>query len=89
MDARELRRALRRKLDAEEDRKRHHIYFWVNIDGETFRAAKFSHSQRGQLRNLIIRDTAHRLRLTTAQLQELVDCPLSRNRFLELWHSAE
>ena len=85
MDVRELQRGLRRKLDAVEDRRSHHIFYWVTIDGLEFRAAKFSHSSRGQLPDFILSDTAQRLKLSRAELNDLVDCPLNRERFLELW----
>ena len=85
VDVRDLQRALRRKLDAVEDRRSHHVFYWVTIDGLEFRAAKFSHSSRGQLPNFILSDTAQRLKLSRAELDELVDCPLSRDGFLELW----
>jgi hypothetical protein len=85
MDARDLQRALRRKLDAEEDKSGHHVFYWVTIDGRDFRAAKFSHSDRGQLGDHVITDTTKRLKLTKAQLEELVDCPMTGERFWELW----
>ena len=87
MDVRDLQRGLRRKLDAVEDRRSHHIFYWVTIDGREFRAAKFSHSSRGQLPDLILTDTARRLKLNRAELDELVDCPLSWEKFLELWQA--
>ena len=85
VDVRDLQRALRRKLRAVEDRRSHHVFFWVTIDGLDFRAAKFSHSGRGQLPGFIVSDTAQRLKLSRAELDDLVDCPLSGEQFLELW----
>jgi hypothetical protein len=85
MDTRDLQRALRRKLDAEEDRSGDHVFYWVTIDGKQFRAAKFSHPGRGQLGDHVITDTTKRLKLTKAQLEELVDCPMTGERFWELW----
>lgn len=85
MNVRDLQRALRRKLRAVEDRRSHHVFYWVTIDGVEFRAAKFSHSSRGQLPDFIVSDTAQRLKLSRAEVNELVDCPLSEEQFLELW----
>ena len=85
MDVRDLQRGLRRKLRAIEDRRSHHVFYWVEIDGLEFRAAKFSHSGRGQLPEFIVSDTAHRLKLSRAELDDLVDCPMNRDQFLELW----
>ena len=87
MDIRDLQRALKRKLGAIEDRRSHHVFYWVEVGGLDFRAAKFSHSSRGQLPHLILTDTAKRLRLSRAELDELVDCPLSGDRFRELWET--
>ena len=87
MDVRDLQRGLRRKLRAEEDRRSHHVFYWVEIDGLEFRAAKFSHSSRGQLPDFILSDTARRLKLSVSELNNLVDCPLSREQFLELWET--
>ena len=72
-------------MEAEEDRSRHHVFYWVTIDGRDFRAAKFSHSERGQLGDHVITDTTKRLKLTKAQLEDLVDCPMTREQFLEAW----
>ena len=87
MDVRDLQRALRRKLSAIEDRRSHHVFFWVTIEGREFRAAKFSHSSRGQLPEFIVADTAQRLKLNRAELDDLVNCPLTGELFLELWSS--
>lgn len=85
MDFRELRRALRGKLDAQEDRQSHHVFYWMSVDGLERRAAKFSHSSRGQIPNHILNDTARRLKLSRAELNALVECTLSGDRFRELW----
>ena len=85
MDLRDLQRALRRKLGAAEDRRSHHVFYWIEIDGLDYRAAKFSHSSRGQVPDLILSDTARRLKLSRAELDDLVDCPLSGDQFWELW----
>lgn len=73
MDIRELQGSLRRKLDAVEDRRYHHVFYWITIDGRDFRAAKFSHSSRGQLPEFIVADTAQRLKLSRAELNDLVE----------------
>ena len=87
MDIRDLQRSLRRKLGAEEDRRSHHVFYWVTIDGQDFRAAKFSYSSRGQLPDFIVADTAQRLKLNRAELNALVDCPLTGEQFFQLWNS--
>ena len=90
MDIGDLQRALRRKLNAQEERASHHVYFFVEIPGDgEFRAAKFSHSARGQLRDYVVADTARRLRLTRRQLDQLVECTLSGEGYWELWNAAQ
>ena len=83
MDIRDLQRALRRKLGAVEDRRRHHVFWWLEIDGREFRVAKFSHSSRNQLPQ--ISDTAKRLKLSNTEFDDLVDCPLTGDEFRRLW----
>lgn len=85
MDIRELQRALRRKLGAMEERRRHHVFWWLEINGREYRVAKFSHSSRGQLLQYILSDTAKRLKLSNAELDDLVNCPLSGEEFRRLW----
>ena len=85
MDIRDLQRALRRKLGAMEDRRRHHVFWWLEIDGREYRVAKFSHSSRGQLPQYILSDTANRLKLSNAELDDLANCPLTGDEFLRLW----
>ena len=77
---------LRRKLGAYEDRQRHHVlYYWMPNDESELVAARFSHSSRGQIPNRILNDTARRLKLSRAELNALVECTLSGDRFRELW----
>ena len=85
MDFRELSRALRRKLGAVEDRQSHHVFFWMEADGRDYRIAKFSHSSRGQVPDFITSDSARRLKLTNAELDQLVECPLTGDACRELW----
>lgn len=85
MDVRELQRALRRKLGAVEDRRRHHVFWWFEFDGREHRIAKFSHSSRGQLPQYIVSDTAKRLKLTNSELDDLVNCPMTADEFRGLW----
>ena len=85
MDLRRLQRALRRKLNAVEDRSTHHVLWYVVIGDEEYLAARHSHSNSGQLPQFIISDTAKRLRLSRSELDSLVNCPLGRDKFLSLW----
>ena len=87
VDLRDLQRALRRKVRAYEDRSSHHVHYVAILDGAECTVARFSHSFRGgQLSDNVVSDTAKRLRLSKSELEDLVECPLSAEAFLELWH---
>ena len=48
----------------------------------------FSHSMRGgRLPDFVVVNAAKRLRLTKSELEDLVECPLSGEAFLELWQA--
>lgn len=55
----------------------------------SFRAAKFSLSARGQLRDYVVADTARRLKLTRRQCDELVERTLGGDGFWQLWNAAQ
>lgn len=86
MDARELRRALRRKLGAEESREQHHVYYYKDFGGGQRRVGKLSHSASGQLDDYITGDNAKRLRVTVRELSDFVDCALTKEDHKVLWH---
>lgn len=77
MDIQKLQRALRRKLGAVESKESHHVYFFVAIGGRDLRAAKFSHSSRGQAPDIVLSYTARRLGLSRTELDRFVQCSLS------------
>ena len=79
MHIRQLQRALRRKLGAVETRKSHHVFYYMTVHCRDLRIAKFSHSMRGQLSNLVISDTARRLRLRRGELDAFVECSLGES----------
>ena len=87
MDVRDfpLTPALSRGGERGQEAAPRHVFYWIEIDGLEYRAAKFSHSSRGQLSDLILSDTARRLKLSRAELDDLVDCPLSGEEFRRLW----
>jgi hypothetical protein len=74
-----------RKVGATVDRSSHHVFYWLECGGSEYRVAKFSHSSRGQLAAIVVSDTAKRLKLTSPELNELVDCTLSGKQFRQLW----
>ncbi len=89
MDYRDIRSALGPKLDAVEDRSGDHIYFYLTIDGHDFRVGKLSHSARGQADDYVIKDTAHRLKLTKKEFISLVDCIIDKEGHEKLWRERD
>jgi hypothetical protein len=85
MDVRDIVRTLKGKLHAIEDSKRHHIFFYFNIEGKQYRATKLSHSAKGQVDESLLSLISKQLRLRREELQELVACPLSREDYFRLW----
>ena len=77
MDVRDLQRALRTKLDATENRKGDHIFFFADLGQRHQRVTKFSHSANGQLPIVVLNYTAKALKINNRQLNQFVDCTLS------------
>lgn len=85
MDYRTLRKALRSKALAEEDRSGNHIFFYVRIRGRDEKVTKFSHSAKGQITRGLLGMIGRQMRLSSDQLQSFVDCTTSREEWVELW----
>ena len=73
------------KGDAEEDPHRHHVFFYIEVDGQTYPATKFSHSARGQIDSNILGLISRQMRLTAKELRQFVACGIVREQWLELW----
>lgn len=61
-----------------------HVVFVVEEDGKEFRATKISHGAHGQIDDKIRSLIARQMRLTTSELNEFVDCPMGRDKWLRL-----
>ena len=85
MDVRDVRRTLTGKLGAAEDRGGHHVFYYLQYQGEEYMGSKLSHSWRGDLNDYQIDLIKKPLFLNTAEFQELVACPLTREAFFNLW----
>lgn len=85
MDVRDIRRALKRKLSAYEDRARHHVFYFLEYDGKEYRGPKLSHSWRGDLDDQQLDWIKRPLLLSKAEFENLVECPLSREEFYKIW----
>lgn len=85
MDYHELRTALLSKGEAVEDRARHHVFYFVEVDGKIYRATKFSHSARGRISNEILGAIARQMRLKIHELRRFVNCSLERAEWLQIW----
>ena len=85
MDVRAVRAALIRKLEAIEDRARHHVFFYLDYDGRRYLGSKMSHSWRGDLDDQQIDWVKKPLLLSKSEFDQLVDCPMTKNQFFEVW----
>ncbi len=85
MDYRELQSALISKGKTSEDRRGHHIFYFLEVDGKQYPVTKVSHSARGQIDNNILSQIAYQMRLTTKELRGFVACPVDREEWLQLW----
>ena len=88
VDYRALTRALYRKALADENRSGDHIVFSLRMDGREQRITKISHGARGQMPKRLLGKIARQMRLSSRQLQQFVDCTLSRHDWLHLWDNA-
>ena len=85
MDYRELRNALLSKGQASESRARHHVFYYIDVDGKIYRATKFSHSARGQISDDLLGAIARQMRLRIKELRDYVECTITREQWLQLW----
>lgn len=87
MNYSELRSVLLSKGEAIEDRSGNHIFFYIEVDGQEYRATKVSHGARGQIDARLASLIARQMRLTGGELKEFVACPLSREEWVERWRA--
>ena len=85
LDYLDLRRTLLSKGETEEDLRRDHAFFYVEVDGEQYRATKLSHGARGQIPPALLGMIARQMRLTARELRQFVNCSLDRKDWLDLW----
>jgi len=85
LDYRRFQSALTTKASADEDRKRNHIYFYAVIKGKRHRITKISHGAKGQVSKSRMGDFARQMHLSNQQLQQFVECSLSRDEWIKLW----
>ena len=87
MDYYRLRQALNSKGKAEENRKASHINFYATISGIRQRITAMSHSAKGQIPKRMLAKIARQMRLSPRQMQQFVDCTMSREQWIESWGS--
>ena len=85
MDYREFRKVLLSKGEATENRRGHHVFFLIEVDGKEHRATKFSHSADGQISDDIFSAMARQMRLRSKELRDFVDCVVTREQWIDLW----
>ena len=84
MDYDALRKALLSKARAEENRTGRHIKYYAKIGGAHRFVTLTSHGVKGQISKPLLGKIAKQLRLNGQQLQQFVDCTLSRDEWLEI-----
>ena len=85
MDVRDVRKALTGKLGATEDRATHHVFYYLEYQGQEYRGPKMSHSWRRNLDDWQIDRLKNPLLLSKEEFVSLVDCSLSKDEFFTLW----
>ena len=85
MDVRDVRRTLTGKLGAVEDRASHHVFFYLQYGDKEYRGPKISHSWRGDLNDQQVDWLKNPLLLSKEEFEQLVDCPLTRDAFFNIW----
>ncbi|MBI4330751.1 MAG: hypothetical protein HY673_05690 [Chloroflexi bacterium] len=85
MDYQELNKALVSKGQANEDRTGDHVFFFITVEGKSYRATKLSHSGKGQISSSLLGEISKQMRLTTPELRRFVDCTIEREQWFQLW----
>lgn len=88
MDYRALTRALHRKALADENRSGDHVVFSLRIGNKDQRITKISHGAKDQIPKRLLGRIARQMGLSSRQLQQFMDCTLSREEWLDLWENA-
>jgi len=70
---------------ATEDRARDHVFYFIEVDGQSYRATKISHSAHGQIDDHLLGAIARQMRLRSKELDSFVACTTSREQWLVLW----
>lgn len=85
MNYQELRKALVSKGQAHGDRTGAHVFFYIAIEGRSYRATKLSHSAKGQISSSLLGEISKQMRLTAPELRHFVDCTIEREEWFQLW----
>jgi len=71
LNIRDVKRALKNKLGAEEDVSGDHIYYYLDYQGSQYTVGKLSHSWSGTLNDTQIGMLSHKLHLQKKKLNNL------------------
>jgi hypothetical protein len=80
--ARIIRGSLLRKGFIEE--MTHHLFFWLHVDGHRTDVYTFISHGAKECDDIILGRMAKQLMLTRAQLNDLIDCPMSPEEYVEI-----
>ena len=82
---RNVKDAFTRKLEAEQDDQRDHIFYYLDYEGSQYTVGKLSHSWSGSLDDTQISMLAHELCLTKREFERWVICHLSNSDMITIW----
>ena len=85
MKIRDIKRAFIRKLGAEEDNRKDHIYFYLDYKGSQYTVGKLSHSWSGDLNDTQVGMLSRKLYLKNQEFESFVNCTLSADKTTDLW----
>ncbi len=67
------------------DNQGHHIYFRMFVDGKDIGAWTYISHGHSDIGDDLLSMMAKQLKLNKSQLIDLIECPMSKEEFLEVW----
>ena len=85
LTVRDVEHGFLRKLGAEKDEERDHVYFYLTHEGSQYTVGKLSHSWRGDLNDTQVGLLARKLRLQKREFERFIECKLGKAQVIEIW----
>lgn len=86
LKSRTIKSGLQRK-GFEIDKKGHHIYFRKIVDGKDIGAWTYISHGHSEVGDNILSKMAKQLNLNKSQFEDLVNCPMNEDEFIEIWNN--